>query len=273
MQLNSREHERAAAPPPSCAASVSPACSRASGCGSTGFLGRTGRHLALAVREQYIRLQRLAATRGLIYDRNGEPLVGNRASFDVVVSPVRRDLAETIRRVARFLRADLNVKQLNHCAARGRPPAARGSSSSATSTTAPSSLPRRISSASWHPASTQGRCGRTLRSGHRIRLRRRGVESELGQNPGYRSGRPDREGGRREVLGGAAARRPGGQQIGSRRLGRKLRVLCRACHLNWGNNMVPERRPAPAALRRAADGGHGLGGHVIKPTTGEISRW
>ena len=54
-----------------------------------------------------IRLQRLTATRGLIYDRNGEPLVDNRASFDVVVVPEdTKDLAETIRRVARFLRVE-----------------------------------------------------------------------------------------------------------------------------------------------------------------------
>lgn len=55
-----------------------------------------------------IRLKRVNATRGLIYDRSGQVLVENRPSFDVVMVPEdARRPQEILRRLARFLREDL----------------------------------------------------------------------------------------------------------------------------------------------------------------------
>jgi penicillin-binding protein 2 len=70
-----------------------------------------------------IRIRRIAATRGVIYDRNGDPLVDNRPSFDVVVVPEdAHDLADTIRRVSRTLGSEPPPIANLLAAARRRPP-------------------------------------------------------------------------------------------------------------------------------------------------------
>lgn len=69
-----------------------------------------------------IRVARVPATRGVIYDRNGEPLVDNRSSFDVVVTPEdARDLEATIAQVSEFLGAAPPTSAQVLKAARQRP--------------------------------------------------------------------------------------------------------------------------------------------------------
>ena len=70
-----------------------------------------------------IRLQRIPPTRGRIADVNGEPLVDNRPSFDVVVVPEDTDdLASTIRLASDFLATDSPDVDALVKAARKRPP-------------------------------------------------------------------------------------------------------------------------------------------------------
>jgi len=70
-----------------------------------------------------IRLQRIPPTRGRIADANGEPLVDNRPSFDVVVVPEdTSDLAATIRLASGFLATEPPDVDALVKAARKRPP-------------------------------------------------------------------------------------------------------------------------------------------------------
>jgi len=219
-----------------------------------------------------IRLQRLAATRGLIYDRNGDPLVDNRPSFDVVVVPEdTEDLAATIQRVARFLRVpDLNVKQLVQ-AARGRPPyeslvIRRDVDYDAVVALETHQLELPGVSLDAGPLRTYpyGPVGSHL-FGYVGEI----SESELGQKPGYRMG---------DLIGKAGAEKswetrlrgvPGGQQIEVDALGRKLRVMSRVPQTQ-GNNMIlsVDRRLQLFIEQRMAE--HEGSVVVMKPDTGEI---
>ncbi len=69
-----------------------------------------------------IRLQRIAPTRGLILDAQGEPLVENRPSYDVVVVPEdTEDLEATLRRITALLGRDPGAVDTLMKAARSRP--------------------------------------------------------------------------------------------------------------------------------------------------------
>ncbi len=69
-----------------------------------------------------IRIGRIPPTRGVIYDRSGDPLVDNRSSFDVVVTPEdAKDLEATIRQVSEFLGAEPPTMTQVLAAARQRP--------------------------------------------------------------------------------------------------------------------------------------------------------
>lgn len=70
-----------------------------------------------------MRVSRIAPTRGVILDRNGEALVDNRSSFDVVVVPEdAKNLDETIRQVSEFLGAEPPTREQVLASARQRPP-------------------------------------------------------------------------------------------------------------------------------------------------------
>ncbi len=70
-----------------------------------------------------MRVSRIAPTRGVILDRNGEALVDNRSSFDVVVVPEdAKNLEETIRQVSEFLGAEPPTREQLIASTRQRPP-------------------------------------------------------------------------------------------------------------------------------------------------------
>lgn len=70
-----------------------------------------------------IRVSRVAPTRGVIVDRNHEPLIDNRSSFDVVVTPEdARNLDETIRQVSEYLGVDPPTRAQLLSSTRQRPP-------------------------------------------------------------------------------------------------------------------------------------------------------
>ena len=219
-----------------------------------------------------IRLQRLAATRGLIFDRNGDPLVDNRASFDVVVVPEdTEDLAATIRRVAHFLRTpDLNVKQLVQ-AARGRPPyeglvIKRDVDYDAVVALETHQLELPGVSLDAGPLRTYpfGPVG-----SHLFGYVGEVSEAELEKNPGYRMG---------DLIGKAGAEKawetrlrgvPGGQQIEVDALGRKLRVLTRVPQTQ-GHNMVLSVDRRLQLFTEQLMEEHEGSVVVMKPDTGEI---
>lgn len=219
-----------------------------------------------------IRLQRLAATRGLIFDRNGDPLVDNRASFDVVVVPEdTEDLAATIRRVAHFLRTpDLNVKQLLQ-AARGRPPyeglvIRRDVDYDAVVALETHQLELPGVSLDAGPLRTYpyGPVG-----SHLFGYVGEVSEAELDKNPGYRMG---------DLIGKAGAEKawetrlrgvPGGQQIEVDALGRKLRVLTRVPQTQ-GHNMVLSVDRRLQLFTEQLMEEHEGSVVVMKPDTGEI---
>lgn len=219
-----------------------------------------------------IRLQRLTATRGLIYDRNGEPLVDNRPSFDVVVVPEdTEDLAATIRRVNEFLGGnELNVKALV-AAARARPPyegliVKRDVDYSAVVTLETHQLelpgvtldvgPLRTYPYAHVGAHLFGYVGEVS-------------ESELEKNPGYRMG---------DLIGKFGAEKswesrlrgvPGGQQIEVDALGRKLRVLSRVPQTQ-GNNMISTVDRRLQAFTEQLMDQHDGAVVVLRPDSGEI---
>ena len=219
-----------------------------------------------------IRLQRLAATRGLIFDRNGDPLVDNRASFDVVVVPEdTEDLAATIRRVAHFLRTpDLNVKQLVQ-AARGRPPyeglvIKRDVDYDAVVALETHQLELPGVSLDAGPLRTYpfGPVG-----SHLFGYVGEVSEAELEKNPGYRMG---------DLIGKAGAEKawetrlrgvPGGQQIEVDALGRKLRVLTRVPQTQGHNMILSVDRRLQLFTEQLMEEHEGSV-VVMKPDTGEI---
>jgi penicillin-binding protein 2 len=219
-----------------------------------------------------IRLQRLAATRGLIYDRNGDPLVDNRASFDVVVVPEdTEDLAATIRRVAHFLRTpDLNVKQLLQ-AARGRPPyeglvIKRDVDYDAVVALETHQLELPGVSLDAGPLRTYpfGPVG-----SHLFGYVGEVSEAELEKNHGYRMG---------DLIGKAGAEKawetrlrgvPGGQQIEVDALGRKLRVLSRVPQTQGHNMILSVDRRLQLFTEQLMEEHEGSV-VVMKPDTGEI---
>lgn len=219
-----------------------------------------------------IRLQRLAATRGLIYDRNGEPLVDNRPSFDVVVVPEdTHDLAATIQLVAHYLKApELNVKQLV-AAARARPPyegviVKRDVDYDAVVTLETHQLELAGVSLDVGPLRTYpyGHVG-----AHLFGYVGEVSEAELAQNPGYRMG---------DLIGKFGAEKswesrlrgiPGGQQIEVDALGRKLRTLSRVPQTQGNNMILTVDRRLQTFTEQLMDEHEGAV-VVLRPENGEI---
>jgi penicillin-binding protein 2 len=70
-----------------------------------------------------IRLQRVPAPRGLVFDRNHRPLVDTRPSFDAQIVPEDSDnLSLTIERLARYTGADQIADKISDADQAGRPP-------------------------------------------------------------------------------------------------------------------------------------------------------
>src|SRR5262249_51748502 len=69
-----------------------------------------------------IRIQRMPALRGLVYDVHHRPLVNTRPSYDVVMVPEDApDLGRTVNRLEQLLGADGAAKRLEDAQEQGRP--------------------------------------------------------------------------------------------------------------------------------------------------------
>lgn len=219
-----------------------------------------------------IRLQRIAATRGLIYDRNGEPLVDNRASFDVVVVPEDTpDLAGTIVKVCRYLGIeDVNVKALV-AAAKTRPPyenllIKRDVDWGAVMTLETRQLELPGVNLDVGPLRTYPYASVAA---HLLGYVGEVSTEELGQNPAYRMG---------DLIGKFGAEKswesrlrgvPGGQQIEVDALGRKLRVLSRVPQ-KQGHNMILTIDRRLQAFTEQLMETHDGAVVVLNPNNGEI---
>src|SRR5216684_3869978 len=70
-----------------------------------------------------IRLQRVPAPRGLVFDRNHRPLVDTRPSFDAMIVPEDSDnLSETIEKLERYTGGDNIPGKISDADQAGRPP-------------------------------------------------------------------------------------------------------------------------------------------------------
>ena len=70
-----------------------------------------------------IRIRRVPAPRGLVFDRNHRPLVDTRPSFDAVIVPEDSDnLSQTIERIERYTGADHIPDKISDAEEAGRPP-------------------------------------------------------------------------------------------------------------------------------------------------------
>jgi len=82
-----------------------------------------GPQMRLMSENNRIRLMRVPAARGLVYDRNGELLIDNRPSFDVVLVPEdARNRAQTVRMLARHLGDDPEALEKRMRGPSRRPP-------------------------------------------------------------------------------------------------------------------------------------------------------
>lgn len=219
-----------------------------------------------------IRLQRIAATRGLIYDRNAEPLVDNRPSFDVVVVPEdTTDLEATLRQVLAHLGVDDADVQALLASARQRPPyeglmVQRDVDWGAVVTLETHQLELPGVSLDIGPL-------RTYPYGpvaaHLLGYVGEVSSTELEKNPSYRMG---------DLIGKFGAEKsweerlrgvPGGQQIEVDALGRKLRVLSRVPQTQ-GHNMILTLDRRLQAFTEQLMAEHDGAAVVLKPDSGEI---
>ncbi len=71
-----------------------------------------------------IRIRRVPAPRGLVFDRNHRPLVDTKPSFDAVIVPEDsdKDLSQTIERLERYTGADHIADKISDAEEAGRPP-------------------------------------------------------------------------------------------------------------------------------------------------------
>jgi penicillin-binding protein 2 len=82
-----------------------------------------GSQMRLLSENNRIRLWRVPATRGLVYDRHGALLIDNRPSFDIVLVPEdARDRAGTLSNLARYLEEDRSELDTRIRAPSRRPP-------------------------------------------------------------------------------------------------------------------------------------------------------
>jgi len=176
-----------------------------------------------------IRVSRVAPTRGVIYDRNGDPLVDNRSSFDVVVTPEdAKDLEATIQQVSEFLGAEPPTMAQVLAAARQRP-AYEATVIYRDVDFDRVVVPLETHRLEWPGVSLELGPLRTYPYGplasHLLGYVGEVSQTELANRTGYRMG---------DLIGKFGAERayesllrglPGGQQIEVDALGRKLRVL------------------------------------------------
>src|SRR6266849_8857986 len=70
-----------------------------------------------------IRIRRVPAPRGLVFDRNHRPLVDTKPSFDAVIVPEdATDLSNTVENLERYLGEDHVADKLSQAEDDGRPP-------------------------------------------------------------------------------------------------------------------------------------------------------
>ena len=219
-----------------------------------------------------VRIRRITATRGVIADRNGEPLADNRPSFDVVIVPEdTKNLPETIRGAAQALGfAPPPMAQLL-AAARHRPPyegltLERDVDWNAVVALETQQLelpgislqvgPRRMYPHEQLASHLLGYVGEVS-------------TSELESKPGYRMGDLIGKFGAEKAWEAQLRGVAGGQQIEVDSVGRKLRVLSEVPETP-GNNMVltVDRRLQEFTEQVMADKDGAI--VVLRPTTGEI---
>jgi penicillin-binding protein 2 len=188
-----------------------------------------------------IRVGRLPPTRGVIYDRHGEPLVDNRSSFDVVVTPEdAKDLEATIEQVSEFLGAEPPTMAQVLAAARQRPPY------EATVIYRDVDfdkvvVPLETHRLEWPGVSLELGPLRTYPydrlAAHLLGYVGEVSQSDLASRSGYRMGDLIGKFGAEKAFESVLRGLPGGQQIEVDALGRKLRVLSRAPETQ-GNSIV-----------------------------------
>ena len=83
-----------------------------------------GAEMRLMSEQNRVRLVRVPAARGVVYDRHGEILVDNRPSFDVVFVPedARRDRNQVLSTLARYLGEEEPALRQDARAGSKRPP-------------------------------------------------------------------------------------------------------------------------------------------------------
>lgn len=188
-----------------------------------------------------IRVSRIPPTRGVIYDRNGEPLVDNRSSFDVVVTPEdARNLEATIQQVSEFLGAEPPTMAQVLAAARQRP-AYEATVIYRDVDFDKVVVPLETHRLEWPGVSLELGPLRTYPYGrlasHLLGYVGEVSQSELAARSGYRMGDLIGKFGAEKAFEPILRGLPGGLQIEVDALGRKLRVLSRVPETQ-GNSIV-----------------------------------
>jgi penicillin-binding protein 2 len=188
-----------------------------------------------------IRVSRIPPTRGVIYDRNGEPLVDNRSSFDVVVTPEdAKNLEATIRQVSEFLGAEPPTMAQVLTAARQRP-AYEATVIYRDVDFDKVVVPLETHRLEWPGVSLELGPLRTYPYGrlaaHLLGYVGEVSQGELAARSGYRMGDLIGKFGAEKAFEPVLRGLPGGQQIEVDALGRKLRVLSRVPETQ-GNSIV-----------------------------------
>ena len=219
-----------------------------------------------------IRLQRIAPTRGLILDAQGEPLVENRPSYDVVVVPEDTgDLEATLRRTTALLGRDQSAVDSLIAASRKRPAYDRlvvyrdvDYDTLVSLETRQLELPG---------VSVEVGPMRTYPHGdlasHLLGYVGEVSASELEADPNYRMGdlvgRFGAERAWEDFLRGVA----GGQQIEVDAVGRRLRVLSRVGETRGNSLVLTIDRRLQAFAEQLLEGKEGAI-VVMRPGTGEV---
>jgi penicillin-binding protein 2 len=188
-----------------------------------------------------IRVSRVPPTRGVVYDRNGEPIVDNRSSFDVVVTPEdAKDLEATIQQVSEFLGAEPPTMAQVLAAARQRP-AYEATVIYRDVDFDKVVVPLETHRLEWPGVSLELGPLRTYPYGslasHLLGYVGEVSQAELESRSDYRMGDLIGKFGAEKAFEALLRGVPGGQQIEVDALGRKLRVLSRVPETQ-GNSIV-----------------------------------
>jgi penicillin-binding protein 2 len=236
-----------------------------------------------------IRISRLPATRGVIYDRNGEPLVENRTSFDVAVVPEdAKDLDAIIKQVSTFLGAEPPTMASVLAMARQRPPY------EATIIYRDVDydrvvVPLETHRLDWPGVSLENGARRAYRyrtdatrpdlvetpgttpslASHLLGYVGEVTTGELEAKPEYRMGDLTGKFGAEKAFESLLRGIPGGQQIEVDAMGRKLRVLSRVPDTQGNNMVLTIDRRLQEFVEQQLQGRDGAI-VVLQPTTGAI---